>query len=132
MDLDQPAPYSDHTNGINAPRNARGQFAPGHPGFKPQGARHRATRMLAEICSDNARDVMLAMVEKAKAGDTTAAKLVLERVCPPLREPLREPIEVDLHTEGGALAALQALAQRAAEGTLPAGKPKTSPCCSAQ
>jgi hypothetical protein len=80
--------------------------------------------MLEEICADNARDVMLAMVEKAKAGDTTAAKLVLERVCPPLREPLREPIEVDLHTEGGALAALQALAQRAAEGTLPAGEAK--------
>jgi hypothetical protein len=81
--------------------------------------------MIEALCADNAEAVLQAVVEKAKAGDMTAAKLILERLCPPAREWPREPIEgIDLNSETGSIAALQQIAMRAAEGTLPPAEGK--------
>lgn len=66
-------------------RKQDGRFAPGqsgNPAGKPKGCRNHATRALETLMGDNANDVAKAMIEMAKKGDTSAARLVLERVMP--------------------------------------------------
>jgi uncharacterized protein DUF5681 len=72
----------------NAGREQAGRFAPGcsgNPaGMKP-GTRHRATRLAEKLMADDAEAVVKAVVTAAKAGDMTAARLVLDRIAPPCR-----------------------------------------------
>jgi hypothetical protein len=63
------------------PRQPGGRFAPGNPG-KPQGARHRTTRAIAEMLDGDSEAITRAAIDKAKAGDTTALRLCLERLYP--------------------------------------------------
>lgn len=62
--------------------NTRGRpFQPGNSG-KPKGARHRATQMIENILAEGAEATARATVTAAENGDMTAARLVLDRVCP--------------------------------------------------
>ena len=61
-------------------------FQPGNPG-KPKGARHKTT-LIAEklaietLMENDAEGVTRRVIDAAKGGDMTAARLVLERICP--------------------------------------------------
>ena len=55
----------------------------GNPAGKPRGARHRVTVLAEKLMEDDAEAVVRAVVDKAKAGDMSAAKLVLDRIAPP-------------------------------------------------
>ncbi len=64
---------------------AGGRFRPGksgNPAGKPKGARHRATVMAEQLMRDDEKGVVDAVLTAAKAGDMTAARLVLERIAP--------------------------------------------------
>ncbi|MCB9868201.1 MAG: hypothetical protein H6816_16385 [Phycisphaerales bacterium] len=83
------APIEIQGNG----RDARGRFVPGHPGG-PGRPRRRisvyqvAERKAAETGFDIEAEVfavVLKLIEQAKAGDVTAARLVLDRLCSPER-----------------------------------------------
>ena len=54
----------------------------GNPAGKPKGARNHATRALETLLGNSAEDVALAVIKAAEGGDTSAARLVLERVLP--------------------------------------------------
>jgi hypothetical protein len=56
-------------------------FQAGNSG-KPRGVRHRATQMIERILTEGAENVAQAAVTAAQNGDMTAARLVLDRVCP--------------------------------------------------
>lgn len=56
----------------------------GNPAGKPRGAKDKRTE-LRELLKPHQADVVTKVVELAKAGDTTAIRLVLERLCPPMR-----------------------------------------------
>lgn len=56
----------------------------GNPAGKPRGAKDKRTE-IRELLRPHQADVVTKVVELAKAGDTTAIRLVLERICPPLR-----------------------------------------------
>lgn len=74
-----------------------GQFRPGqsgNPAGKPKGTKHASTRLRDAIASD-LNDIVMALVEKAKAGDTGAAALLFSRSLPPLR-PQSEAPDVEL------------------------------------
>jgi hypothetical protein len=99
-------------------RNAlMAQFKPGETGNpkgrprkpKPEGP----AKLRADLLRD-APDILAALVEQAKSGDPTAAKLVLDRCLPALRPtdaPLSLPPGVDLSDLAGAPASvLKALA----------------------
>lgn len=82
--------------------NTRGRpFQPGNPG-KPRGARHRATQIIEKILTEGSEDVARATLTAAQDGDITAARLVLDRVCPlrkgrPIRlniPPIDTPVEI--------------------------------------
>jgi hypothetical protein len=67
-------------------RKTRGKpFEPGNPG-KPKGARHKTTLLAEKLMQDDAEAVVKAVVEAAKGGDMTAARIVLDRIAPARRD----------------------------------------------
>ena len=56
-------------------------FQPGNPG-RPKGARHKITLMAEQLMEADAEAVSRQVIDAAKNGDMTAARLVLERICP--------------------------------------------------
>jgi len=75
-----------------ADRDQKGRFAPGNPG-RPKGARHRVTRHVESLMEGDADRVTQAVIEAAAAGDMQAARIVMDRIAPPRREPT---VAVDL------------------------------------
>lgn len=55
----------------------------GNPNGRPQGS--GIAGELRKAITENAGAIVEAMIDKAKEGDTTAAKVLLDRVCPPLK-----------------------------------------------
>lgn len=66
----------------------------GNPAGKKPGTLNKRTRVAVAL-DEAAEDVTKAVIDAAKAGDVAAARLVLERVKPPLR-PQADRIEFDL------------------------------------
>ena len=56
-------------------------FEPGNPGRR-KGTRNRATQMAEKLMADDAKAVVEAVIAAAKAGDMTAARIVLDRIAP--------------------------------------------------
>jgi hypothetical protein len=69
----------------NSGRDTAGRFAPGNPG-KPAGARNRATQTVEAILTNGAERVGRKALRMALGGDSTALRLVLERVAPVRRD----------------------------------------------
>ncbi|MDR6710399.1 hypothetical protein J2X73_004806 [Novosphingobium sp. 1748] len=65
----------------NAGKTRGKPFAPGNPG-RPKGARNRATLTLEKLMDGSVEDVAKSVIMAAKSGDTSAARLVLERIMP--------------------------------------------------
>jgi Family of unknown function (DUF5681) len=57
----------------------------GNPSGKPPGTRHRVTLLAEKLMADDAEGVVQTVIEAAKAGDMTAARLILDRIAPPRR-----------------------------------------------
>ena len=58
----------------------------GNPSGKPRGCRNKATRAVEALLAGEAEALTRVCVERAKAGDPTAPRLVMERICAPIRE----------------------------------------------
>jgi hypothetical protein len=76
----------------NAPKTRGKPFQKGNSG-RPRGARNRTTVLLEKIMADDAEEILEAVTKKAKEGDLAAAKLILDRVCPPRKD---RPVTLDL------------------------------------
>ena len=93
----------------------------GNPRGTRAGSRNRATLALDALAEGEASDVLRAMVERAKAGDTSAGALILGRVWPQRKgrpTPLDLPAvksAADLTTATAALIAAMAQGQLSAE-----------------
>lgn len=101
-----------------APPHAWKPGQSGNPAGKPPGTRNRATTMVLALMEEGAEEVAGAIVNAAKAGDLGAAKLVLERLAPPVRE---RAIAVDLPdtaTLAGVNEAQRAIVRAVGEGEL--------------
>ena len=104
-----------------APKQRGRPFKPGQSG-NPRGtragSRNRATLALDALAEGEASDVLRAMVERAKAGDTAAATLILSRAWPQRKG---RPTVLDLppvRTAADLTAATGALLAAMADGTL--------------
>lgn len=74
-----------------------GRFKPGqvgNPNGRPKGSKNKKT-LVAIALDAAAEDVTKAVIASAKGGDMQAAKLVLERIQPPMR-PQAEKVQFDL------------------------------------
>ncbi|PKN40133.1 MAG: hypothetical protein CVU60_17220 [Deltaproteobacteria bacterium HGW-Deltaproteobacteria-18] len=74
----------------NAARKQRGKpfkkGQSGNPAGKRPGTRNRATQAVQELLDGEVEALTRKAVDLALAGDTTALRLCLERLCPPTRE----------------------------------------------
>jgi hypothetical protein len=56
------------------------------PAGKPKGTRHSATRLAEALIDGRAKELVDKAVDMALAGDPTAMRIVMDRLCPPRRE----------------------------------------------
>ncbi len=64
---------------------------------KPTGVRNKATLAVLALMESGAKEITTAVVEAAKAGDLTAARMILDRLAPPAKE---RPVSVELPDTG--------------------------------
>src|ERR1035437_9109974 len=76
-----------------APPHAWKKGQSGNPAGKRHGSRNKATAMVLNLMEGSAEEITNAVLDAAKGGDLSAARLVLERLAPPMRE---RPINIDL------------------------------------
>lgn len=94
----------------------------GNPAGRPRGARNKVTLMVLGLMEDAAGEITQAVIDAARTGDLTAAKLVLERLAPPLRE---RPISIELpdtSTTEGVSKAQQVIIEAVGKGELLPGE----------
>jgi hypothetical protein len=108
-----------------APPHAWKKGQSGNPAGKPQGMRNKATMMVINLMEAGAEEITKAVIDAAKGGDLMAARLVIERLAPPLRE---RPINIDLpdtRTADGCSDAQNAILQAVGMGELLPGEGAT-------
>lgn len=103
-------------------RRGRGRpFEPGqsgNPAGKPRGSRHATTMLAEKLMSDDVEGVVKAVVEAAKGGDMTAARIVMDRIAP-ARKGAPAPIDLPaITTAVDVEAALVAVTNAMAAGDL--------------
>jgi hypothetical protein len=72
-------------NDRNSGRSSDGRFAAGNPGRIP-GVKNRATRLAEVLFDGSAEEICNVVIDAAKSGDMVAARLVIERICPPRKD----------------------------------------------
>ncbi len=85
-------------NGAKSPR--KNKLAPawkpgqsGNPNGRPKGSRNRVSLACDELFDGEAQKLTRKAIEMALAGDNTAMRLCLERICPPRKD---RPVILDL------------------------------------
>src|SRR4051794_18582712 len=58
----------------------------GNPGGRPMGARNKATLAMEALLDGEAEAITRKVIDMAKEGDTTAMRLVMDRILPPRKE----------------------------------------------
>lgn len=91
----------------------------GNPKGRPPG-QSEITKLRASIAVD-APDILAGLVKAAKGGDIQAARLILERVLPPLKG-TEQPIPLDIPTEGTLTAKASAVLVATAKGEIAPGQ----------
>jgi hypothetical protein len=97
----------------------------GNPMGRPKGARNKATLAVLALMESGAKEITQAVIDQAKAGDLTAARMVLDRLAPPAKE---RPVSLDLPDTGtaqGVSEAQAAILQAVAVGDLLPGEGAT-------
>jgi hypothetical protein len=92
----------------------------GNPAGKKPGTRNRTSRVAQKMMADDCEAVVRAVINAAKGGDMTAARLVLDRIAPPCRG---RPVRLDLPpivSAADLVKALAAVADAMARGVLSA------------
>jgi hypothetical protein len=105
-----------NAGGKQGGRFPRGQS--GNPSGKPKGARHKTTMLAEKLMRDDAAQIVRGVIDAAKGGDMTAAKIILDRIAP-LRK--GRPIYLDLpamENAAGIAAATAALVAAMGAGEL--------------
>ena len=94
----------------------------GNPAGKKPGTRNKATMMVLSLMEKGAEEIAASIVEAARSGDLSAARFVLDRLVPPMRE---RSIDIDLpntDTVQGVDRAQQAIIEAVARGELLPGE----------
>ncbi|XLY87918.1 DUF5681 domain-containing protein [Ectopseudomonas mendocina] len=88
----------------------------GNPSGRPKGALGMAGRLRAAIQGD-AEQIIQSLITQAKGGDTAAAKLLLDRVCPALK-PEAQAVDLEQLATGSLIEKAEAVLSAAGAGEL--------------
>ena len=94
----------------------------GNPRGRQAGSRNKATILLEKMMADDGEGVVNAVLEAAKGGDMQAARIILDRICPPRKE---RPISCKLpklEDTSDLVAGISALIGAVANGELTPGE----------
>jgi hypothetical protein len=94
----------------------------GNPRGKPKGARHKTTLLAEKLMQNDAENIVNAVLTAARAGDMTAARIVLDRIAPARRD---NPVTFALpkiKRPADAVAASAAILSAVADGRLTPGE----------
>jgi hypothetical protein len=97
----------------------------GNPKGKPAGTRNKATMMVLGLMETGAEEITEAVITAAKAGDLTAARMILDRLAPPAKERPLSLALPDTATAEGVSAAQQSILRAVAAGDLLPGEGQT-------
>src|SRR4051794_23916370 len=107
---------SDRDDPIKDTRFKPGQS--GNPNGRPQGSRSKALVALDALAEGEAEDIVKAMIEKAKGGDSVAGRTILERVWP-LRKGARLQFDLpDITAAADLPGAIAAVNRQVADGEI--------------
>jgi hypothetical protein len=103
-------------------KDEKGRFIKGHSGNpkgKPRGTRHRATQAALNLLDGEAETLSRKAVEMALEGDTTALRLCLERIAPPIKEHPLSGVELpEISNPSDILDAISEVGQQLADGDI--------------
>lgn len=94
----------------------RGQS--GNPAGKPKGARHKTTLLAEKLMQADAEAIVKAVLDSAKGGDMTAARIVLDRIAPARRDNLVSLELPKIESAADAVAAQTAILSAVANGEI--------------
>lgn len=98
----------------------------GNPAGRPKGCRNKATQAVLALMEGAGEQIVLAVIRAAQAGDLAAARMVIDRLAPPLRErPVSLPDFPDTDSIDGINQASRIILQAAANGELTPGEAST-------
>jgi hypothetical protein len=92
---------------------------------RPTGSRNKATIALQSLLDDEGEAITRKAIEMAKAGDTTALRLVMERLVPPTRERRLTLHLPKVETPDGVTAAIGAVLTAVSAGEITPGEGQT-------
>lgn len=98
-------------------RTAGGQFSTGHSG-NPSGRPRSESTALRLRMAEQGEEVLQAVLENALKGDMAAAKMILDRLVPPLR-PHSESVLIPVDATAGPAAIAGAVLGAAVAGKIP-------------
>src|SRR6516164_5968828 len=85
---------------------------------RPQGSRNKATIALQALLDEEGEQITRKAIEMAKAGDTAALRLVIDRLIPPVRE-RRLSLELPkIETPAGVVAAIGVVLDAVGAGSI--------------
>jgi hypothetical protein len=103
-------------------KDEKGRFTKGHSGNpkgKALGTRHKATQAALVLLDGESEALTRKAVELALEGDTTALRLCLERIAPPMKEHPLSGVELpEISDPGDILEAISEVGQWLAEGSI--------------
>lgn len=100
---------------------ARGRFRPGqsgNPAGRPRGARHKATVLAEKLMADDVEAIVRSVISAARSGDLTAARLILDRLCPARKDKLVEIELPEIKTASDATEAMRVIVAGVVDGVI--------------
>lgn len=98
----------------------------GNPAGRPKGCRNKATQAVLALMEGAGKEIVQAVIRAAQEGNLAAAKMVLDRLAPPVRErPVSMPDFPDTTTLAGIDQAAQVVLGAVAAGELTPGEAST-------
>jgi len=94
-----------------------GKFSPGTSG-NPSGRPKSANSKLRKNLGKHGPEIIQILIDQALEGDTAAAKIILDRILPPLR-PTAAPVSIPLPYQANHSEIAQAILSAAAQGAIP-------------
>lgn len=90
----------------------------GNPSGKKPGTKHRVTLLAEKLLDDEAEDVIKVCIELAKSGDSTAIKMILDRVLPLRKDRPVSLVLPQLESAEDAAKAMKSIANAVSEGEI--------------
>ena len=83
-------PNMENANAATSSAKVRGRpfqkGQSGNPNGRPTGCRNKASILLGELIDNEGREIVRAMIDAAKNGDTAAGRCLIERLVPPRKD----------------------------------------------